>query len=548
MWWGWACTVMLPCRCDVDGRARSRRQLATRTYVDRTGILGKLMLALQLCGAALLAGAVAARPPLLDSALLELEGLQFEVAAEQFRAVCTDDTVLDQRWLEDAAAGLWDCGDAPAVLACLQQRGLLTTQSSPRAHRVGARAALSTSLESHSAASLAELTRQLEYASTLTGGDDLGFSRWCADTLRYRLGESLLGARIWARAVQQTPAGVELGPVEIDRLEWAIQAIAGHKDMSVMHAELVKRRQAIDVKALWSSTYLPSIQLNPTLTGATRLSDLPALFAADSFASPEDCAAIIAAGFPHLRESTVGDNTQNANKRTSANAHLVEVQLNVPAVRRTLQRAAALLGIRGIRASDFEMQLVRYRPGGHYGLHTDSELNARKGSNSMAQQYQLRAGLERHVSMLLFLNDVEDGEGGETAFPAAQPLVAVDLPRGGVTAGRQLTTAETRRVREDRNQGVVNCSSVARQHGLAIAPRVGRLLVWYNYDSDGALEQRSVHAGCDVGSGEKFVANIWLNTVGGSSRLVRQPVSQSTTSAHQPSDVLRGHHLHQDEV
>eukprot|EP01043_Picozoa_sp_COSAG02_P079607 COSAG02_NODE_18508_length_934_cov_14.211976_1_plen_133_part_10 len=132
---------------------------------------------LALCGAGLLAGgaAWAARPRLLDSALLELEGLQFEVAAEQFRAVCTDDTVLDHRWLEDAAAGLWDCGDAPAALACLEQRGLLTPQSSPRAHRVGARAALSTSLESRSAASLAELSRQLEYASKLTEGDDLAF-------------------------------------------------------------------------------------------------------------------------------------------------------------------------------------------------------------------------------------------------------------------------------------------------------------------------------------------------------------------------------------
>ena len=48
---------------------------------------------------------------------------------------------------------------------------------------------------------------------------------------------------------------------------------------------------------------------------------------------------------------------------------------------------------------------------------------------------------------------------------------------------------------------------------------MGRLLVWHNYGEDGRVEPRSLHAGCDVAAGEKYVANIWLSKLGGRSML-----------------------------
>ena len=47
--------------------------------------------------------------------------------------------------------------------------------------------------------------------------------------------------------------------------------------------------------------------------------------------------------------------------------------------------------------------------------------------------------------------------------------------------------------------------------GVAVAPRAGRLLLWYNYQPDGTFEPAAMHAGCPVLVGEKWAANIWLD-------------------------------------
>ena len=56
---------------------------------------------------------------------------------------------------------------------------------------------------------------------------------------------------------------------------------------------------------------------------------------------------------------------------------------------------------------------------------------------------------------------------------------------------------------------------------LVVQPRRGSLLMWYNHNVDGEggmgeLDWMSYHGGCDVlGRGEKWIANMWINVVGG---------------------------------
>ena len=64
-----------------------------------------------------------------------------------------------------------------------------------------------------------------------------------------------------------------------------------------------------------------------------------------------------------------------------------------------------------------------YSGGQYYTLHTDSQLAGALGG-SRAKEYQLRGGLERHVSMLLYLNTVKPSDGGGTAFPAANQVLS----------------------------------------------------------------------------------------------------------------------------
>ena len=77
---------------------------------------------------------------------------------------------------------------------------------------------------------------------------------------------------------------------------------------------------------------------------------------------------------------------------------------------------------------------------------------------------------------------------------------------------------------------VEDCSAVG---GLAVRPKAGTLMLWYNYHEDGTRNTRSIHAGCDVRSGEKWAANIWLNSQGGMSLLSRpgSPDSAAPTLA-----------------
>jgi len=58
----------------------------------------------------------------------------------------------------------------------------------------------------------------------------------------------------------------------------------------------------------------------------------------------------------------------------------------------------------------------------------------------------------------------------------------------------------------------INCHTA----NLVLAPKKGTAIMWYNnfIDSDssllGDLDRYSIHGGCDVVKGEKWIANNWL--------------------------------------
>ena len=43
--------------------------------------------------------------------------------------------------------------------------------------------------------------------------------------------------------------------------------------------------------------------------------------------------------------------------------------------------------------------------------------------------------------------------------------------------------------------------------GLSIVPTPGNLVIWYNVDRDGNLDQRSYHGGCKVLAGHKIAGS-----------------------------------------
>jgi prolyl 4-hydroxylase len=74
--------------------------------------------------------------------------------------------------------------------------------------------------------------------------------------------------------------------------------------------------------------------------------------------------------------------------------------------------------------------------------------------------------MKRATSALLYLRDVASDAGGATHFPALN---------------------------------------------LTIQPKTGTLVLWYNYRSDGRLDERSEHASLPLLLGEKFVLTLFAD-------------------------------------
>ena len=91
------------------------------------------------------------------------------------------------------------------------------------------------------------------------------------------------------------------------------------------------------------------------------------------------------------------------------------------------------------------------------------------------------------------MNDV--AKGGETAFPVADDASRYYAKNYSVTLNEK-----------------------CREANLLIKPRKGTAVMWYNhlleYDGAtymGAIDWLSLHGGCDVIEGVKWIANVWLN-------------------------------------
>eukprot|EP01125_Pyxidicula_operculata_P011132 TRINITY_DN3634_c0_g2_i1.p1 TRINITY_DN3634_c0_g2~~TRINITY_DN3634_c0_g2_i1.p1 ORF type:complete len:456 (+),score=116.14 TRINITY_DN3634_c0_g2_i1:34-1401(+) len=102
-------------------------------------------------------------------------------------------------------------------------------------------------------------------------------------------------------------------------------------------------------------------------------------------------------------------------------------------------------------------------------------------------------GGNRFVTVLLYLNDVE--EGGETTFPFADS--------NGNPINRHINPT-------DMYRGSIACSS----GGVRVKPKKGGAAMFYNLKEEGHMDGKtdpySLHAGCPVTKGEKHISNKWI--------------------------------------
>ncbi|XP_064422460.1 transmembrane prolyl 4-hydroxylase [Latimeria chalumnae] len=156
------------------------------------------------------------------------------------------------------------------------------------------------------------------------------------------------------------------------------------------------------------------------------------------------------------------------------------------------------------------LQVVRYEQGGHYHAHYDSapiypETNCYH-TKIVANETSALDTSCRYVTVLFYLNNVL--KGGETAFPVADNRTYEEL----ALIQNDVDLRDTRR----------HCD----KGNLRVNPVQGTAVLWYNYLSDGKgwvgdVDEFSLHGGCVVMQGTKWIANNWINVDPDKQRQIR---------------------------
>lgn len=142
-----------------------------------------------------------------------------------------------------------------------------------------------------------------------------------------------------------------------------------------------------------------------------------------------------------------------------------------------------------------DLQVVKYGVHGHYHAHYDSTDERDASVSRCCRGDTGNCSLCRYMTVLYYLNDVT--RGGETAFPVAD----------------EEDFNQTDYHEKDRSNLSYHCYNAS----VLVRPRKGTAVMWYNHFVSnvtgllGAQDMRSLHGGCDVLEGYKWIANNWIN-------------------------------------
>ncbi|XP_071090127.1 transmembrane prolyl 4-hydroxylase-like [Haliotis cracherodii] len=242
------------------------------------------------------------------------------------------------------------------------------------------------------------------------------------------------------------------------------------------------------------------IQLHPGITHWRRtLAQDPPVFEIPGFLTAKECSLIISQARSRGLRGARQMGAQEARTSNEASGRVAQTAF-VSGGRHLLSirhRISALTGIPLDLVLESEpVQVVMYTDGGYYHSHYDSSGDGGAGKPCCHQTWfphtKHRCVLCRYLTVLVYLNDVE--EGGETAFPVADQDHDFKISKEHT-----------------------NLTEHCHRAPVAVTPEMGKAVMWYNHHMDektgwmGSLHRRSLHGGCNVKHGEKWIANFWIN-------------------------------------
>uniref|UniRef100_A0A8C9NK78 procollagen-proline 4-dioxygenase n=1 Tax=Serinus canaria TaxID=9135 RepID=A0A8C9NK78_SERCA len=224
------------------------------------------------------------------------------------------------------------------------------------------------------------------------------------------------------------------------------------------HTSGVPPHQLLHLGCSYETNGSPFLLLQPAKKEMVRIQPHVALY--HDFITDAEAETIKGLAGPWLQRSVVasGEKQQKAEYRISKSAWLKDTA--DPVVRALERRMAALTGL-DLRPPYAEhLQVVNYGLGGHYEPHFDH------ATSTKSPLYRMKSG-NRIATIMIYLSAVE--AGGSTAFIYANFSVPV----------------------------VKNAA-----------------LFWWNLRRNGNGDGDTLHAGCPVLAGDKWVANKWIHEHG----------------------------------
>lgn len=206
-----------------------------------------------------------------------------------------------------------------------------------------------------------------------------------------------------------------------------------------------------------------------------------------------------------MKRSYTGFSQDNIiSTRTSESGWLTESDLVIKIV----QRAFRTVGFEDARTTfSGGIQVLRYNESKAYGTHVDFIIDP--DDSQMFDYDSAKKGGNRYATILLYLSEMNDSDGGETVFSEAWPPLSseedrIPLPRA-IEQLRESGDAKMLEKGSWEEEMVATCRT-----RLAVRPTFGRAILFYSQHPDGHLDKMSTHGGCPVLNGVKWAANVWL--------------------------------------
>jgi len=153
------------------------------------------------------------------------------------------------------------------------------------------------------------------------------------------------------------------------------------------------------------------------------------------------------------------------------------------------------------------LQILRYNVSKAYNSHLDW---IEDPSGQLKHDYESGGtGGNRFATILLYMSDLGETDGGETVFPYGIP--------SNIPEEKRITKDEARAQLRSSEEGSVLVSGSWQEDlvatcrsQLAVRPHSSRAVLFYSQHPNGDVDKASLHGACPVLSNQKYAANLWV--------------------------------------